>query len=191
MKKTIGAVALVALVLSGIALAAAQKDSYKVSSTLKARTEVPRPSGVPAGATGGFTGTAVELANDKARVTWKLTFSQLSGKAIAAHIHLGKVGKAATRRARAVRSVPERPEGIRHADPRPVREARGRRGVRQRPHREERRRGDPRPDQGLGRGLGGAPETLRSTATGAAPRGAPLLLRRRVAPLYRTSVRPG
>ena len=94
MKKAIGAVALVALVFAGIALAAAQKDSYKVSSTLKARTEVPRPSGVPAGATGGFTGTAVELANDKARVTWKLTFSHLSGKAIAAHIHLGKPGKA-------------------------------------------------------------------------------------------------
>jgi len=36
----------------------------------------------------------VELANDKARVTWKLTFSRLSGKAIAAHIHLGKPGKA-------------------------------------------------------------------------------------------------
>ena len=61
---------------------------------MKARTEVPRPSGVPAGATGSFTGLAVELANDKARVTWKLTFSNLSGKAIAAHIHLGKPGKA-------------------------------------------------------------------------------------------------
>jgi len=94
MKKAIGAVALVALVFAGIALAAAQKDPYKVSATLKARTEVPRPSGVPAGATGSFTGTAVELANDKARVTWKLTFSRLSGKAIAAHIHLGKPGKA-------------------------------------------------------------------------------------------------
>ena len=94
MKKAIGAVGLMALVFSGLAFAAAQKDSYKVSSTLKARTEVPRPSGVPAGATGSFTGTAVELANDKARVTWKLTFSSLSGKAIAAHIHLGKPGKA-------------------------------------------------------------------------------------------------
>ena len=65
-----------------------------MSATIKARTEVPKPTGVPAGATGSFTGTAVELANDKARVTWKLTFSHLSGKAIAAHIHLGKPGKA-------------------------------------------------------------------------------------------------
>jgi hypothetical protein len=94
MKKAIGAIALVALAFAGIALAAAQGDSYKVSATLKARTEVPKPTGVPAGATGSFTGTAVELANDKAKVTWKLTFSHLSGKAIAAHIHLGKPGKA-------------------------------------------------------------------------------------------------
>jgi hypothetical protein len=94
MKKTIGAVALVALVFAGVALAAAQKDSYRVSSTLKARSEVPKPTGVPAGASGSFTGTAVELANDKAKVTWRLTFSHLSGKAIAAHIHLGKAGKA-------------------------------------------------------------------------------------------------
>ena len=94
MKKAIGAVALVALAFAGIALAAAQGESYKVSATMKARTEVPRPTGVPGGATGSFTGTAVELANDKARVTWKLTFSHLSGKAIAAHIHLGKPGKA-------------------------------------------------------------------------------------------------
>ena len=94
MKKALGAVALLALVFAGIAFAAVQKDSYKVSATMKARSEVPRPTGVPAGATGSFTGTAVELANDKARVTWKLAFSGLSGKAIAAHIHLGKTGKA-------------------------------------------------------------------------------------------------
>ena len=94
MKKAIGAVAVVALVFAGIALAAAQGDSYKVSATLKARTEVPKPTSVPAGATGSFAGTAVELANDKAKFTWKLTFSHLSGKAIAAHIHLGKPGKA-------------------------------------------------------------------------------------------------
>ncbi len=94
MKKWIGAVAMLSLVLAGMAFAGATKDSYKVSAKLSARAEVPRPAGVPAGATGSFTGTAVELANDKARVTWKLTFSRLSGKAIAAHIHIGKTGKA-------------------------------------------------------------------------------------------------
>jgi hypothetical protein len=94
MKKAFGAVALLALAFAGVALAMTQGDSYKVSTTLRARAEVPKPTGVPAAATGAFTGTAVELANDKARVTWKLTFSHLSGKAIAAHIHLGKPGKA-------------------------------------------------------------------------------------------------
>src|SRR5262245_34438914 len=94
MSKVIGAVALVALALAGFALASAGGDSYKVSARLKARTEVPRPTGVPATAAGAFTGTATELANNKARITWKLTFSHLSGRAIAAHIHLGKPGKA-------------------------------------------------------------------------------------------------
>jgi CHRD domain-containing protein len=93
MTKAFGAVALVALAFAGVALAMTQGDSYKVSTTLRARAEVPRPTGVPAAATGSFAGTAVELANDKARVTWKLTYSHLSGKAIAAHIHLGKPGK--------------------------------------------------------------------------------------------------
>jgi hypothetical protein len=84
----------VALVLTGLARAAPQADTYKLTSTLKARAEVPKPTGVPAGANGHFTGTVVELANDRARLSWHLTFSQLSGKAIAAHIHAGKVGKA-------------------------------------------------------------------------------------------------
>jgi hypothetical protein len=84
----------VALVLTGLASAAPQADTYKLTATMKARAEVPRPTGVPAAANGHFTGKAVELANDRARVTWLLTFSGLSGKAIAAHIHMGKVGKA-------------------------------------------------------------------------------------------------
>jgi hypothetical protein len=94
MTKVIGAVAVIALALTGLAVAATQGDTYGVSARLKASSEVPKPTGVPAGATGKFTGTAVELANDKAKVTWKLTFSHLSGQAIAAHIHIGKPGKA-------------------------------------------------------------------------------------------------
>jgi len=94
MFRTIGIVAMAALALAGFAFAAAQGDSYKVSARLTARSEVPKPKGVPAAATGSFTGTAFELANDKARVTWKITFSHLSGPAIAAHIHIGKPGKA-------------------------------------------------------------------------------------------------
>jgi hypothetical protein len=94
MTKVVAAVALVALALAGLALASVQRDTYTVSARLNARSEVPKPTGVPAGATGSFTGTAVELANDKARLTWKLAISHLSGRAIAAHIHAGRVGKA-------------------------------------------------------------------------------------------------
>lgn len=83
-----------ALFVGGFALAAPQKDAYKLTANLKARFEVPRPRGVPAGATGLFSGTAVEQANDRARLSWRLTFSKLSGRAIAAHIHIGRAGKA-------------------------------------------------------------------------------------------------
>jgi len=94
MTKMVGAVALIALVFAGFAFAATLGDTYGVSARLRASSEVPKPSGVPAAATGKFTGTYVELANDKARLTWKLTFSHLSGPGIAAHIHIGKPGKA-------------------------------------------------------------------------------------------------
>jgi hypothetical protein len=94
MLKPLLAAIVVALAVVGLASATPQGDAYGLSARLTARAEVPHPSGVPAGATGVFTAKAVELANDKARVTWKLTFSHLSGKAIAAHIHLGKTGKA-------------------------------------------------------------------------------------------------
>src|SRR4029453_6531958 len=83
-----------ALFVAGFALAAQQKDAYKLTANLKARFEVPRPTGVRVGATGLFSGTAVEQSNDRARLSWRLTFSKLSGRAIAAHIHVGRVGKA-------------------------------------------------------------------------------------------------
>lgn len=94
MIKAFAVVAVAALALAGMAFAATQGDKYKLSTSLNARSEVPAPTGVPAGAKGSFTGKSVELANDKVKITWKLTYSGLSGKATAAHIHLGKPGKA-------------------------------------------------------------------------------------------------
>jgi CHRD domain len=94
MLKPLAAVAAgAALVVAGFAIAA-PKDAYKLTANLKAGFEVPKPQGVPTGATGTFTGTAVEVENDRARLTWRLTFSKMSGKAAAAHIHAGKAGKA-------------------------------------------------------------------------------------------------
>jgi CHRD domain len=94
MFKTIAAAVGAGLVLVGLASAAPAEDTYKLTANLKVRFEVPKPQGVPAGATGLFTGTAVELANERARLTWRLTFAKMTGKAVAAHIHAGRVGKA-------------------------------------------------------------------------------------------------
>jgi hypothetical protein len=93
MLKTLIAALVGALALSGIAVAASSSETYKLSSKLTAGAEVPKPTGVPASATGRFTGTTVEPKTGKVRLTWKLTFSHLSGKATAAHIHLGRKGK--------------------------------------------------------------------------------------------------
>ena len=94
MLKTIGGALVAALVLSGLAFAASQSETYKFTSKLTAGAEVPKPKGVPASATGTFTATTIEPKTGKVHLTWKLTFSHLSGKALQAHIHLGKPGKA-------------------------------------------------------------------------------------------------
>jgi len=94
MLKPIAAAVGAGLVVAGLAIAAPQKDTYKLNANLKARFEVPKAQGVPTGATGLFTGTVVELEDDRARLTWRLTYSNLSGRAAAAHIHAGKLGKA-------------------------------------------------------------------------------------------------
>ena len=46
----------VGLTLAGLTLAAGQKDTYKLTSTLKAGSEVPKPTGTRVGAKGTFTG---------------------------------------------------------------------------------------------------------------------------------------
>lgn len=83
-----------ALTLTALALAAPQKDTVTLTANLKARFEVPKPTGVRTGVAGLFTGKAVELENDRARLTWRLTFSKLTGRAAAAHIHVGRAGRA-------------------------------------------------------------------------------------------------
>jgi hypothetical protein len=92
LKKALVTVAVLALTaaLAAGGLAAVQKEGVKkLSAKLTAAREVPKPKGVPAAATGTFTGT---LRGKK--LTFRLTFSHLSGKAFAAHIHKGKAGTA-------------------------------------------------------------------------------------------------
>jgi hypothetical protein len=64
-----------------------------VKTTLTASQERPRPKGKLAKAKGTFTAT-VSRSGSSGVITWKLTFSKLSGKATAAHIHAGARGKA-------------------------------------------------------------------------------------------------
>jgi hypothetical protein len=82
--------AAVALTVVGAALAGSTKTVFTYKSTLAAAAEVPKPK-APTTAKGVF--TAMVTANGDVRmIRWTLTFSGLSGKAVAAHIHKGKAG---------------------------------------------------------------------------------------------------
>jgi len=85
----VAAAAAAALVVVAFAGAA---ETYTVSATLRNNTEVPRPKGATF-AKGSFSGKYVENKTG-ATLTWKLTFSRLTGKVMASHIHKGKRGKA-------------------------------------------------------------------------------------------------
>jgi hypothetical protein len=63
-----------------------------VRPVLNARQEIPKPKGA-ARANGRFTATAVKTGAS-AVLSWRLTFSKLTGRAVAAHIHLGRRGVA-------------------------------------------------------------------------------------------------
>lgn len=90
--RTIAGLAAGALVVAGIAAAGAT-GTYTVSAPLNAKQEVPKQAVKVTAAKGGFSGKYVEHGKT-ATLTWKLTFSHLSGAPTAAHIHLGKTGVA-------------------------------------------------------------------------------------------------
>ena len=64
-----------------------------VSTGLTSRQEVPKPKGNVKRASGSFTATVAKLGAG-GTVAWRLRFSKLTGRAIAAHIHIGPVGRA-------------------------------------------------------------------------------------------------
>ncbi len=80
------------LAVAGVALAGASKSSYSYRAAMTPGAEVPRPN-APAKAKGVFTATVTENGA-KRSIRWTLTFNNLSGKAVAAHIHKGKAGVA-------------------------------------------------------------------------------------------------
>lgn len=64
-----------------------------VTTTLNSRQEVPKPKGNVRRAKGTFTAT-VTKSGTTGRIAWRLSFGGLTGRAMAAHIHTGKRGKA-------------------------------------------------------------------------------------------------
>lgn len=91
MKKLLPILALALVAALGIigATGAAPLKTTTLKATMNVGQEVPKPMGA-AGATGAFTAT---LSGD-GTLKWKMTFRKLTGAAGAAHIHLGKPGKA-------------------------------------------------------------------------------------------------
>jgi hypothetical protein len=87
--KLIAVFAALAIACVALAGAAGAKSTAgtPVSAKLTVKAEVPAPKGGKG--TGSFTGTL-----NGSKLTWKLTWGTLSGPANAAHIHLGKAGKA-------------------------------------------------------------------------------------------------
>jgi hypothetical protein len=85
-----GALAGATVALAGQSSAAS--ETYTFKATLNSGQEVPHPK-APAGAAGTFTAKSVESSSG-ITFKWTLRFHGLSGKAMAAHVHLGKKGKA-------------------------------------------------------------------------------------------------
>ena len=64
-----------------------------LTAQLSALKEVPKPKGVRSGAKGTFTAGLVRSSSG-GKLSWRLTFQGLTGKATASHIHLGAPGRA-------------------------------------------------------------------------------------------------
>jgi hypothetical protein len=77
-----------ALVLAAVSLAAGVRTTGW-SAKLDATQEIPKQAVKVPAARGAFTSTI-----SGSKLHWKLTFTKLSGPAMAAHIHLGAMGKA-------------------------------------------------------------------------------------------------
>jgi len=94
---SIGAAALFATGLwSGIGGArwsTTDSEAIGLTATLGAAKEVPKPKGVSADARGSFAG-GLTRRGAGGTLSWRLTFRGLSGRALAAHIHLAKPGRA-------------------------------------------------------------------------------------------------
>jgi hypothetical protein len=89
-----GALALAfALAAVGGAAARSQANTIRVAAEMKAANETPTPKGDVGAAEGTFTATLTKTSSG-ASMAWRLEFSNLSGNAIAAHVHVAARGVA-------------------------------------------------------------------------------------------------
>jgi hypothetical protein len=85
----LGALSVVSLVLG-----ARGSETFGLKAVPDARQEVPRQAVKVPAARGTFSGTLTSTRGSTAKIAWQITFTHLSGRALQAHIHLGKLGKA-------------------------------------------------------------------------------------------------
>ncbi len=81
------------LAVTAGASARPQATSIQIATVMNATKEVPAPTGEVSGAQGAFTATVTKTGAG-ASVAWQLSFSGLTGNAVAAHIHQGATGVA-------------------------------------------------------------------------------------------------
>jgi hypothetical protein len=84
----VGLAVAASLAIAALAFGGRAKTTM-VGATLNAKQEVPAQVVKNASGKGSFTATLVGN-----KLTWTLKFSHLTGQAVAAHIHMGKAGKA-------------------------------------------------------------------------------------------------
>ena len=77
----------------GGAAARSQATTIRIAATMTAASETPSPKGDVSGARGTFTATLTKTATG-ADMSWRLEFSNLTGNAIAAHVHVAARGVA-------------------------------------------------------------------------------------------------
>ena len=78
----------VVVILAATSLASGKTATTTFKAALSVGQVVPHPKGTRAGAAGTFSATLTGTT-----LKWTLTYSHLTGRAVAAHIHLGARGK--------------------------------------------------------------------------------------------------
>jgi hypothetical protein len=85
----LGGLVAVVGVVAAVALAKPSMSPMSFKANLDTRQEVPKESGAKITAGGSFSASVTGT-----KMTWKLTFKNLTGPATAAHVHSGAKGKA-------------------------------------------------------------------------------------------------